>query len=198
MKIIGITGQTGAGKSTVCEILKNEGFYHIDADETAHYVIESDKTLLSRLSAFYGADILKKDGTLSRSRLAEKAFKTAKDAEMLDKICYPAVVEEIERIIQKKSAEEIRGILVDAIGLFESGADKLCDFTVCVTAPKQIRLSRIIARDSISPEAALRRIDAQKNEEFFTEKADYTVVNGDTSEEQLKRKITEILINEQA
>lgn len=195
MKIIGITGQTGAGKSTVCEILKNEGFYHIDADEVAHCVVESDSDVLEALSEAFGSDIIKKDGTLSRPRLARKAFRSKESAEKLDAICYPAVIKKIRQIIDEKSKESYKGILVDAIGLFESGADKLCDFTVSVTAPKEARLKRIIGRDGISEDAALRRIEAQKDESYYTENADYTVYNDNLSD--LNSRILEILKNEQ-
>lgn len=196
MTIIGITGQTGAGKSTVCEILKNEGYYHIDADEVAHTVIESDEAVLKSLSDSFGSDIIKKDGTLSRPRLAKRAFKDKQSAEKLDSICYPAVVKEIKRIISRVSREDYKGILIDAIGLFESKADGLCDFTVCVTAPKEVRLERIIKRDSISRESALKRIEAQKDESFYTESATYTLVNDHSFD--LNKQISEILINEQA
>ena len=69
------------------------------------------------------------------------------------------------------------GIIIDAIALFESGEDKLCDFTVAVTAPEDIRLERIMARDKISREKALERINAQKDESFFTKQADFIIWN---------------------
>ena len=194
--IIGITGQTGAGKSTVCELLEKRGYYHLDADEVAHEVVENDADVLAALSECFGKDIIKKDVTLSRPKLAARAFKNKETAEKLDGICYPAVIKEIKKIIRQKSKQKYEGVLIDAIGLFESGAHKLCDFTVFVTADREKRLERIIARDGIAKEAAQKRINAQKDDAYYKQKADYTVKNN--SIKTLERKISEILDNEQA
>ncbi len=195
MKIIGITGQTGAGKSTVCQLLEKKGYYHLDADEVAHYVVENDADVLAALADRFGKDIIKKDGTLSRKKLAARAFKGKETAEALDAICYPAVIKEIKKIIKREKKNNHTGIIIDAIGLFESGADKLCDFTVSVTAPRSAKLKRIMKRDSLSKEAAEKRIDAQKDASYYKEKSDYVISNDTLS--SLEGKIGEILINEQ-
>lgn len=196
MKIIGITGQTGAGKSTVCQLLTKRGYYHLDADEVAHRVVENNADVLAALCERFGKDIIKKDGTLSRKRLAHRAFKDRQSAEALDSICYPAVIKEIKKIITAQKRKNHTGVLIDAIGLFESGADKLCDFTVCVTADRENRLDRIMKRDGITKDAAEKRIDAQKDASYYTEKACYTVKNNSLN--SMKRKLSEILKNEQA
>ena len=195
MKIIGITGQTGAGKSTVCQLLEKRGYYHIDADTVAREVVENDADVLAALCEAFGKDIIKKDGTLSRPKLAARAFRSRETAEKLDGICYPAVTREIIRIIRQKQRDGVDAILIDAIGLFESGADKLCDFTVSVTAPRSERLKRIMKRDSLTREAAEKRIDAQKDASYYSERANYMLTNDSLS--SLERKITEILKNEQ-
>ena len=196
MKTIGITGQTGAGKSTVCELLEERGYYHLDADEVAHEVVESDADVIAALCEAFGNDIIKKDGSLSRPKLAARAFRNKQTAEKLDVICYPAVIKKIKRIIKQKAKQSFNGVLIDAIGLYESGADKLCDFTVFVTADREKRLERIIARDGITRAAAEKRIDAQKDDAYYKQKADYTVKNN--SLKTLEKKISEILDNEQA
>ena len=196
MKIIGITGQTGAGKSTVCQALEKTGYYHIDADLVAREVIEKSKTVKEALAAQFGADVLLPDGKIDRKALAKKAFKTKKSAEHLSEITHPAVIDEIKKIIKKKQKEKAKGVLIDAIGLFESGLCGLCDFTVSVTAPEPIRLQRIVNRDKISQDEAVKRIKAQKDEAYFTENADL-VINNDGKNE-IECEIKRILAYEQS
>lgn len=177
MKIIGLTGQTGAGKSTVCKALEKEGYFHIDADRVYWSLLTPNSGLIKKLEAAFGEDIILPDGTLDSRALSKKAFKTPEGARLLSEVTHPAVIKKINEIIREKEAENIKGVLIDAIGLFESGANKLCDFTVSVTAPEEIRLKRIVKRDNISVEEALLRINAQKDEEFFVEAADVVIRN---------------------
>ncbi len=178
MKIIGITGQTGAGKSVICEILTDRyGYYQLDADKVAKLVIDKDKRLLKRLAEIFGDDIILSDGSLDRRLLAERAFSSKENTEKLDEAVYPAVAKQAEKIIKKKQDENYNGILLDAIGLFESSLDRLCDFTVAVTAPPETRRERIILRDGLTASQAQSRINAQKDESFFKENADLIIDN---------------------
>ena len=177
MRIIGITGKTGAGKTAVCEKLCEHGFFHLDADKVAKEVLAESPSVIKKLYAEFGDGILNGDGTLNSKKLSAAAFRTKKTAERLDDIVYPAVVKEIKKIVKEKSAENFSGIIIDAIGLFESGADKLCDFTVTVTADEKTRLKRITARDALSKEDALKRIRAQKDDGFFAERSDLVLEN---------------------
>lgn len=177
MKIIGLTGLTGAGKSTVARKLMAYGCYHIDADKVAREVINNNENVKNKLKERFGDDVINEDGTTNRPLLASRAFADTESTNALNEITHPAVTEEIKSII--KDMEEIgyRGVILDAIALFESGEDALCDFTVTVIAPKEIRLQRIMARDNITEEKALERINAQKDESFFTSKADFVLWN---------------------
>ena len=177
MKIIGLTGQTGAGKSTVCKALEKEGYFHIDADRVYKSLLTPGSELIGKLESAFGGDIVLPDGTLDRKALSKKAFKTPRTASLLSEVTHPAVIEKINEIIREKEAENVKGVLIDAIGLFESGASELCDFTVSVTAPEEMRLQRITQRDNISVEEALLRINAQKDEEFFVKNADIVIRN---------------------
>ena len=177
MKIIGLTGQTGAGKSTVCKTLEKNGYFHIDADKVYWSLLSAGSPLLQSLKTAFGDDILFSDGTLNKKVLAEKAFSSPQNTELLSKVTHPAVIEEINSIIKSKETENYNGILIDAIGLFESGANKICDFTVAIVAPNDIRLKRIVKRDNISEADALLRINAQKDEKFFKENADFVLRN---------------------
>lgn len=177
MKIIGLTGLTGAGKSTVAQKLMAYGCYHIDADKVARDVINNNETVKNKLKMRFGDDVINADGTTNRPILAARAFADRESTNDLNAITHPAVTEEIKSIIKDMQEVGYRGIIIDAIALFESGEDALCDFTVAVIAPKEIRLERIMKRDNITEEKALERINAQKDESFFTSKADFILWN---------------------
>lgn len=177
MKIIGLTGQTGAGKSTVSKRLENVGYFHIDADRVYWSLLSAGSPLLSSLKNTFGSDILFSDGTLNKKILAKKAFSTPENVKLLSEITHPAVIDRIKDIIKEKENENCKGVLIDAIGLFESKASTLCSLTVAVTAPEEIRLKRIVSRDGISEDEAILRIKAQKDEEFFKSHADIVIRN---------------------
>lgn len=177
MKIIGLTGLTGAGKSTVAQKLMAYGCYHIDADKVARDVINNNENVKNKLKARFGDDVINADGTTNRPVLAARAFADRESTDDLNAITHPAVTEEIKSIIKDMQEVGYSGIIIDAIALFESGEDALCDFTVAVIAPKEIRLERIMKRDNITEEKALERINAQKDESFFTSKADFILWN---------------------
>ncbi|MBE6835850.1 MAG: dephospho-CoA kinase [Ruminococcaceae bacterium] len=187
MTVIGLTGQTGAGKSTVAGMLVEYGCVHIDADLLARTVISTSETVLSNLKREFGADIFKK-GLLDRKALAKKAFSSFANTEKLNSITHPAVTKAIEKIIESQREKGAKAVIIDAIALIESGEDKLCDFTVAVVAPREERFERIIKRDNISSSQANERINAQKDERFYIENCTYTVRNyGEYSlEEELK------------
>lgn len=177
MKIIGLTGLTGAGKSTVAQKLMAYGCYHIDADKVAREVINNNENVKNKLKERFGADVINADGTTNRPLLASRAFADEQSTLDLNAITHPAVIEEIKSIIKDMAKVGYRGIIIDAIALFESGLDSLCDFNVTVIAPKEIRLERIMKRDNITEEKALERINAQKDESFFTSKSDFVLWN---------------------
>lgn len=177
MKIIGITGLTGAGKGTVAQNLIAYGCYHIDADRVAREVINNSETVKKQLQNRFGEDIIDKDGQICRPVLAQRAFADTESTNALNEITHPAVTEKIKEIIAEKEKEGYKAVIIDAIALFESSEDKLCDFTVAVVAPMEIRLERIIKRDNITLEKAMERINAQKSEDFFTRQADFILWN---------------------
>ena len=177
MLIIGLTGQTGAGKSTVSEILEKYGCYHIDADKVAHEILENDKEVQEKLKERFGEDITDTDGKINRKILAARAFSDNDSTLALNAITHPAVNNEIQNIILKQKEYGTKAVIIDAIALFESGEAKICDYTVAVIAPRDVRLERIIARDKISVSRANERINAQKDESFFTLNADYIINN---------------------
>ena len=189
MKIIGLTGPTGAGKSTVSDRLREMGYYIADADAAARECVQPGSVLLAELAEAFGADILE-DGVLNRRELARRAFVSPENTARLNALMHPA----IEKILFDEIAAhpDCRGAVVDAAALIESGIDKKCDFVAVVMAPKDVRLRRIMARDGISEADALLRMNAQKDDAFYLDAADVVIQNYAPfdMEDQL-RKITE-------
>lgn len=172
-KTIGLTGPTGAGKSLLSSTAERLGFQVINCDLYARKAVEKGSEGLLRLAAVFGEEILNPDDTLNRKALAQKAFSSKENTELLNKMLLPYIV----RLVN----EGIKGekVLLDAPTLFESGIFKQCDFTVAVLADREIRLERITERDSISREDALLRINAGKDDEFYKRKSDYILYNND-------------------
>ena len=170
-KIIGLTGPTGAGKSSACAICKELGIKHIDCDIIARKATEKGEEGLLAVVKAFGEDVLYTDGTLNRKALAEKAFKDADSTDLLNKTLLP--------IIHKMVLNEIDcdRVLLDAPTLFESGVNEICHKTVAVLADREIRLKRILSRDNITTEQALLRINAGKTDDFYKEKCDFVIYN---------------------
>ena len=174
-KLVGLTGKTGAGKSTVSEYLLKKGAYVIDGDIVARNVLNIDETLLNDLVRTFG-DILDENGTLNRKKLAAAAFSTPENTNKLNSIMHPA----INTAIHKEAEEAFlthNVVVVDAAAIIESGFADECDILIVVHAPVEIRKARIINRDNISEKDALIRINGQKDDEFYLSRADFVINN---------------------
>ena len=183
---LGLTGGTGAGKSHVCKRLAALGFNIIDSDTVAREVVTDGSPLLDKLAKEFGSDIIK-DGALDRALLASRAFVSRERTDALNSIMHPAIIERCRALAKIPS-------VLDAPQLFEAGADKLCYKTIAVTAPLETRIERITARDSITREAALERINAQYDDEFFKAHCDFVLVNdGGNIDKQIIDIINQIL-----
>lgn len=178
MTVIGLTGPTGAGKSVVADIFRENGALIVDTDRIARGIVEPDSPCLAALSDAFGEDILRADGSLDRAALAKKAFASKDSQQLLNSITHPAIIARSREMLGKSDAALA---VIDAPLLFESGMDALCDVTIAVLAPKETRLHRIMARDGIDKDRALERINIQPDDEFYRSRATHTLINdGDT------------------
>lgn len=176
-RIIGLTGQSGAGKSTVAGFLEQNGFYVINADLLVRKIYESGSPCLKTIASVFGENIITYNGTPDRKLLAERAFSSKQNTALLSSIVHPFVTAELFAEIKKSAENGATTIVYDAPQLFESNADVICDEIISVTAEKSVRLERICKRDNISKENALMRMNAQLDEEFFRENSDYIIEN---------------------
>ena len=189
MLTIGLTGKTGAGKSTVASYLKEKGCYIIDGDIIARQITEKGSDVLPLLQKAFGEDILDKKGCLIRKLLAERAFSSKENTALLNSITHPAIKKRCEKEMAFAESQGFRTAVIDAAAILESDCKDLCDKIVVVTAPEEIRLERILNRDSISLQQALTRINAQKDDDYYFSKAHIIIRNHppyDTEEEFLK------------
>ena len=179
--IIGITGGTGCGKSTFLKVIAQQGGIVIDCDTLYHELLKTDKALLNHIDARFPGVV--EQGVLQRKKLGQLVFTDPKALKDLNAITHTAV----KQAVICRLTPEPRLAAIDAIGLFESGLDKLCKLTVAVTAPKQARIQRLMTRENIDKTYALARIDAQPSCEDFSGLCDYTLQN-DTSEAEFQEK----------
>ena len=173
-RVLGLTGPTGAGKSVAAAVFAREGCTVIDCDRIARDVTRTDAACLQALAAAFGSGILLPDGTLDRRKLASVAFASHENELKLNAITHPPIMERVRAEIRAARTE---AVVLDAPLLFESGADALCGQTAAVLAAEQTRCRRIMARDGITEEEALRRISAQQPDDFYRRRADVVFEN---------------------
>lgn len=191
MKIIGLTGPTGSGKSTVAEYFKENGVEVIDCDLVARAVTQVGSPLLPLLADAFGDGILADDGSLIRKELAKRAFSDKKETEKLNSIMLPFIVDRIKEMLDVFSCDGVECVLLDAPTLFESGLDSVCDASLAVLCPENIRKERIIARDNLTEAQADIRLLASKPDSFYTQRTRHIVVN-DGDLEDFCRNISKI------
>ncbi len=179
MKIIGITGPTGAGKGALCSMLIASGIPCINADEVYHQLLTPPSPCLDALVEHFGADILTDSGCLDRRALASKVFapNAEEERENLNRITHAFVREKMLAMIDELELSGCSSVCLDVPLLFESGFDGMCDLTVAVLAEREKRIERIVSRDRLDRDGAIARAASQPGDEFYTYRADLTVYN---------------------
>ncbi|MGN0678836.1 MAG: dephospho-CoA kinase [Oscillospiraceae bacterium] len=193
IKIIGVTGMSGAGKSTVCREISKYCGTVIDCDKVARE-IAAKRDFLDELKERFGMEVLNPDGTLNRVETARIIFSDNEKKELYNRIIFKYIVYEvIQRIRAAKGM-----VLVDAPTLFEAGLDMVCTKIVSVIADFDVCAKRISERDNISFERAKARLISQHDAEFFKSHSNPTIENNGTQQELIHRaKVLafEIMVN---
>lgn len=192
IKVVGLTGQTGAGKSSVSKIIRAQGIEVIDCDIVSREVVANEKRCVADLALEFSITILNMDGTLNRKRLGSIVFGDKAKLEKLNEIIFPYIKEYIYRRIEELEQEGRDIVVLDAPTLFESGIDAECDFVISVIAPEKQRLNRIVIRDHLSDEEARKRMASQHNDEFYTSRSQLVIVN-DGDQHDLHVKALELV-----
>ena len=172
--ILGITGGTGCGKTTLLTCIGSQGGLILDCDAIYHDLLRTDPALLGAIEKRFPGTV--ENGVLQRKKLGKLVFSDEKALNDLNKITHSAVKAEVLR----RLAHKPKLAAIDAIGLFEGGLAELCDVTVAVTAPEEDRIRRLMTRDGIDRDYAKRRIAAQKSAEWFRERCDFCLENNGT------------------
>ncbi len=175
--VVGLTGQTGAGKSTVSKVFLQNGFCLINADQISRLVVQKGSRCLAEIQDCFPENVITAEGELNRKELAAIVFGDAKKREILNSIMYPYIVGQILQEIHRYAEQGHKLILLDAPTLFESRADDFCELIISVIAKEPLRRTRIMARDSLTEEQAQARIDSQLPETFFIGHSDFIIKN---------------------
>ncbi len=193
MKTIGVTGPTGAGKTTVLKALEHLGCVCVDCDALYHSLLETSPALLGELTQRFGRSILNHQGRLERKALGEMVFSDPTSLADLNAISHRHILERCRALAQEAREGNAKGLVFDAIALFESGLAKDCDVTLAVVAPEEVRVRRVMRRDSISEPYARARVAAQKPNEYYVNLCDFTVYTDDsTIEEKLFQQVAQM------
>lgn len=191
MRIIGLTGGIGSGKSTVARIWQGCGAIVIDADAIARVLMEPGSTVLEEVSQAFGRDLLDAEGKLRRAELAARAFISEEKTAQLNSITHPAIRRQIVRGIERARVEGVQVLVLDHPLLLESGMSDLVDDVVVVDVPVELRVRRLVNWRGLKEEDARHRIRRQMSDEDRRMEADYVIDNSGSRDvlERLAREL---------
>lgn len=196
VRVVGLTGGIGTGKSTAAEYLKKKGFAHIDADQIGRDITADGSPMLPVLDSIFGPtgeygiegfDILREDGSLDRKALASIVFTDMNKKLKLDEVMFKAIIAETNRLVEVYSQDDPVGILIDAPLLFEAGLDIECDLVLLIVADMDVRIHRVCARDGATQQEVRNRINSQMSDEEKISRSHVVVDNSGTLEELEKQ-----------
>ncbi len=176
MLIFGITGGSGAGKTTVSDMFRTLGVYVADADLAAREVVKKGMPALAEITEYFGSDVLLGDGSLDRRKLAGIVFSDKASLKKLNEITNKYIKMYIE---QQLSHADCEIAAIDGAVIIGSSVEPLCSYITAVTADRETRILRIMKRDSISRADAEKRIDAQQSDDFYIAHSDFVIQNND-------------------
>ncbi len=182
MKLIGITGPTGSGKSLLCEYLDRLGIVCIDADAVYHSMLLPPSECLDAIKENFGTSVLAPDGTLDREALGKIVFSSEEKLDLLNRTVLGIVVKRLRETVANYARCGHTALAIDAPTLIESGLYLDCDAVITVTAHPSVRTERIRARDSLSHERAQQRVNAQKEDGFYIKHSDFVLTNNGDKE----------------
>lgn len=192
MTILGITGPTGAGKTTLLREVEKLGGGVIDCDAVYHELLKSDTALQDALEKEFGP-LRDESGAIDRKRLGAVVFQDPEKLENLNTIAWGAVVSRTKMLIEVYQAQGRELAAVDAIALLECPVKELCQLTVAVLAPPEVRVRRIMAREGLSEAYAWARVKAQRPNEYFSQNCDYTLWNDCQTAEEFSQRAQKFL-----
>lgn len=189
MTVIGITGPTGAGKTTALRVLESLGVCILDCDDVYHRLLATSLPLRQELEDRFGP--LFGENGLDRKKLGSRVWGDAQALADLNAITHKFILQKLQEEIESAKARNLPGVAIDGVAIIEAGAAKLCDVTVTITAPAEIRAERIMRREGIDREYAMARIRAQKTDEWFFANTDCHLIN-DGSEAEFQEKALQL------
>lgn len=173
MKIVGLTGGIGSGKSTVLRLFQDLGAAIFIADIEAKKLMNSDKGLIADIVNLFGEKAFV-NNTLNTNYIASIVFKESQKLEELNALVHPKVREQFYNFIKETKAEIV---IYEAAILFESGSDKICDFVITVTADFNKKVDRIMNRDGVTKQQILDRMKHQSNDDYKIKKSNFVITN---------------------
>ena len=194
MKVIGLTGGIGTGKSTVSDYLIENGFHVLDADKISREIVMPGSDTLIELVSVFGKDILDKDGGLNRKKLGSIVFSDQGKKAELDKMMHSRILEIIFEKLSEFREETVKPklVFIDAALLFETGLNRYVDEIWVVDADDEVRVKRVMARDGLSREEIFKRISSQMDKKEKNEKANF-ILNNSGNKKELYQQVEVLL-----
>ncbi|WP_294891792.1 dephospho-CoA kinase [uncultured Lactobacillus sp.] len=191
--ILGLTGGIASGKSTADIFFREKHIPVIDCDQIAHDILNVGNKGYELVRKQFGLQIINEDQSINRSVLGQIVFSDEKQLDILNKITHPLIFQEIQAKIALNKVAKKPLIIVDAPVLFEANGQKYCDCTLLIAIPECLQLKRLLLRDHLSKDAALKRIRSQMPLSQKEKLADF-VINNDGTKQDLKYQLEQLLL----